>query len=283
MRTSLFRLRGRFVLTLLLASGCEESSKAEEAPPTPEESFRAATVARAVEAARSRAAWYCAQTWSDPTALLLGDILYRRFGVTACASMGEAYLGEAAGFEAMVEPDRTVLSRIVSGSVECSDADTAGLQLEWNRVVAPPLCCPLLPLTETWRAEADALMDDRGYGTTHVAIGVAWARELNCSGGLTDTQQQRLEQELALLITTPPATFDLLGEVVLANVLVRGAQSVPTEMVARILDAEGPLGWSDAPHIDLPNWHTNAVICWGLLEWAGVQQGWLTAARSAMP
>lgn len=283
MRAPLHTLYGQLGTMLLLAAGCEEGPTSKEVTTTPEETFRAETVVRAVEAARQRATWYCGQRWTDPTAFLLGDLLYRRFGIEACDSFGAKFVGDASGVEPMEEPDRTVLSRLVSASVDCSAADTAGLKLEWNRVVAPPLCCPLVPLTETWRAEADLLMDDRGYGTTHVAIGVAWARELRCSGGLTEQQQQRLEQELQLLVATPPATLDLLVEVIVGNVLILGPNSVPPELVARLLDAEGPLGWSDSPEPAILNWHTNAIACWSLLEWAGAQQGWLTAARSALP
>lgn len=277
-------------LGLLLASfsslflaGCDAEQADTPAAPTEAERLRSETAARAEDAARQRATWYCTQPWTDPTATLLGDLLYRRFGVMECSGMGRRFLEDRTGLDPLVEPDRTVLSRLVSDAAVCGAEETAEIQLEWNRVVAPPLCCPEAPLSATWRSEAAQLLNDVGYGTTHVAIALAWARELGCEGGLEAPQVARLENDLAALIETPPATLDLLGEVIVGNVLVRGADAVPTETIATLLDAEGPSGWTDATEVGLADWHTNAVVCWGLLEWAGAQSGWLTAARSRLP
>jgi hypothetical protein len=282
------------VAVLLLAGACSGDTSGEAAAPVGGGIAPSAVGDDDLTAAAERAAAYLADhleefDWAN---LAVADYLGRNWGLEELAGARE--LGRRVAGEGRAGVEWPALGRLFFADQPVPDAG-ARVDLA-NPALVAPLYCDRQPLTD---GDVDALRamltDPGGYGATHAAIAVVWARELGCDSAALDQlatdaaaqirgsldaylgamQQLAEDQDRSLEDVGGELWISDLAMETVAILAYLGDSSLVAEWARFIVANQNPDGGFATPEFDqsASHWHPTLVALWVLLAAAGPGAG----------
>lgn len=145
---------------------------------------------------------------SDPHALLMLDVMRRRFGI---ASFDDAL----ARYDQMMgllphDPILRILRRIADHDNALQPADqAAALTAQVDQLTVPALYCDRTPLPASYAAMLRAANEAGGYQRTHALLALQWLRDNGCESPATTEYENALVRAVAQLVVVDGGITDL--------------------------------------------------------------------------
>jgi len=203
----------------------------------------------------------------DPYALIMLDVLRRRFGVASFDDALSRY-DELVREDPRRDPMLRVFRRIVDHDNKLQPGDDAAVTLLVDQLTVPALYCDRTPPPSNYGALLDAANGSGGYLRTHALLSLQWLRENGCAMPAAADYEKALLDGVAGLIVDDGAASDL--ELEAAGFLYaygRGDMVHPTfvdEVMAQQNDDGGWLvGVSEQRGSD---WHASIIATYLLLH-----------------
>jgi hypothetical protein len=202
----------------------------------------------------------------DPVALLLLDVMHRRYGI-------EAFSGASARFDELLarwpDPpiDAIAFRRVFDPTQTLTPAELAMIAPGVNEVTVPALHCDTLPQAADYgdRLVADAALGS--YELTHVALAMIWITELGCTPPTDAAFYDQVLVDTLALVDTRDGVTDLEIEAAIFGALLGGTAVVDGDVLDAVLDAQLDDGtWPHDPGDRDGIAHTTTLALMLLLE-----------------
>jgi len=197
----------------------------------------------------------------EPHALLMLDVIYRRFGIAAFADALQRY-------DAVVSESRDqqaallrLFRRIADHDNPLELDDLKAVTADVDRVTLPALYCDRLGLLSEYPAMLDEAVRSGGYLRTHVLLASIWWQDNGCQVPLPDGFLEAMYHETTALIGDDPVIEDLELEAAAFLYMAGQGELVDEGFIQRAIalqTADG--GWLTVSIIPgESDWHTTAV------------------------
>ena len=203
----------------------------------------------------------------EPDALLMGDVMYRRFGI-------EAFAGSLQLYDQILEenPDEAPLIRVFRRIADHDnlllDNDLASVLLDTDRLTVPALYCDHLGLPTDYPGQLLHGANQGGYMLTHALLASIWIQENGCEVPLSDDLVEALYIANAELINEDYVVRDLELEAAAFLYLAGQGKLVKGTFIDKIIalqNSDG--GWSNTSNKPAASdWHATALALLVLLH-----------------
>ena len=212
---------------------------------------------RNLQQAVGNATIYFAQN-QEPYALLLLDVLYRRFGVTEFADSLQRY-DRILAENPENAPLLRIFRRIANYNNTLQPEDFYAVTADVDKITVPALYSDRGSLPDNYVSELNDAAHSGGYMLTHALLAIIWLQDNHCDPGYDF--RESVYHANAELISDDPVVTDL--ELEAATFLYAAGQGtlVDSTFVQLVMAAQNyDGGWSysnDKP--DSSNWHTSVL------------------------
>jgi hypothetical protein len=193
-------------------------------------------------------------------ALMMLDVIYRRFGITEFADALQKY-DQAIATHPQDAPIMRVFRRIADHNNQLQPGDLQSVTYDIDRLTVPALYCDRYGLPDDYAAQLGQAANLGDYMLTHTVLAWVWIQENGCTLQLPDGFIQSLYQATAALINNDPVVDDLELEAAAFLYLAGQGALVNTSFVNRAIAVQnidgGWLTYSNEPGES--NWHATAV------------------------
>ena len=193
-------------------------------------------------------------------ALMMLDVMYRRFGITEFADALQQY-DQAIATHSQDAPIMRVFRRIADHNNQLQPGDLQSVTYDIDRLTVPALYCDRYGLPDDYASQLGQAANLGDYMLTHAVLAWVWIQENGCTLQLPDGFIQSLYQATAALINNDPVVDDLELEAAAFLYLAGQGALVNTSFVNRAIAAQnfdgGWLTYSNEPGES--NWHATAV------------------------
>ncbi len=204
---------------------------------------------------------------NDPYALLLLDVVRRRFGIAAFADALQRYDQIMA-----VLPDQAPLMRLFRRIADHDNplqySDLEAVSEDTDLVTVPALYCDQLGLPNNYLSMLDQATRLGNYMLTHALLACIWIQENDCEIPLSNDFIENVYRANAALINDDQVVDDLELEAVAFLCLAGQGALVDHAFVDRVIAVQNyDGGW--LPSSDTPgdsDWHTTALALLLLLH-----------------
>lgn len=197
---------------------------------------------------------------NDLYALLLLDVVHRRFGIAAFADALQRY-DEVMAVHPDQAPLMRVFRRIADYDNPLQDEDLLKLSEDIDLVTAPALYCDRLGIPSNYPSTLDRATRLGDYMLTHALLACIWIQENGCDVPLPDDFIENMYRANAALIGDDPVVDDLELEAAAFLCLAGQGAMVDHSFVERVIAVQNDDGgWllsSDKPGDS--DWHTTAL------------------------
>jgi len=218
----------------------------------------------------------------DPPHLAALAYLYRNWDVpqlsTADSRARAGLAQQLDGTAEVVSPDSLEFARWIDPAMRQPLVDRGAERSETSVVMAAGLYCDVVGVTPDEIALMQRLVDEGGYGATHVLLGYAWATELGCDDPALVAVGQRAVERVAnefvdRIISAPvlrTAIDDLFVEQGAFLALVGRTDLLTQGWLQAVADSQLPGGgWAavsvDDAGVPEPDWHATLLALWAML------------------
>jgi hypothetical protein len=204
---------------------------------------------------------------SNAYALLLLDVIHRRFGIAAFADALQGY------DQIMAErPDQAPLLRVFRRIADHDNplqySDLEAVSEDIDLVTVPALYCDQLGLPNNYASMLDQATRIGNYMLTHALLACIWIQENGCKVPLSDASIENIYRANAALINDDPVVDDIELEAAAFLYLAGQGALVNHAFVERVIAVQNnDGGWllsSDTPGDS--DWHTTALALLLLLH-----------------
>ena len=203
----------------------------------------------------------------EPDALLMLDVMYRRFGVSKFADALQRYdqLLAEDPFEA---PTMRLFRRIAIRDNPLQAGDLELVSFDVDRITIPALYCDQRGLPFDYSAQLIKAADSGEYMLTHALLACIWIQENGCEVQLPDGFIENLYNANAELIDENPVVSDLEMEAAAFLYLAGQGALVEDAFIERVLVVQNyDGGWSSySDESGTSQWHTTVVALMLLLH-----------------
>ncbi len=193
-------------------------------------------------------------------ALLMLDVMYRRFGITQFAGALQLY-DQAIDTHPQDAPIMRVFRRIADYDSPLYPGDLQSVTFDIDRLTVPALYCDRFELPDDYAAQLEQAANLGDYMLTHTVLSWVWIQENGCTLQLPDGFIQSLYQATAAIINNDPVVNDLELEAAAFLYLAGQGVLVDNGFVNLAIAAQNfDGGWlpsSNGPGES--NWHATAV------------------------
>ncbi len=196
----------------------------------------------------------------DPDALLLLDVVHRRFGIAAFADALQRY------DQVVVEGWREaallrLFRRIADYDNPLGPGDLEAVFIDIDRLTVPALYCDRLGLPPNYTAMLDEAVRSGRYLLTHALLACIWIQENGCEVPMPDGFIEDVYRANAALIGDDPVVDDLELEAAALLYLAGQGALVDHAFVERVIAVQNyDGGW--LPSSDTPgesHWHATVL------------------------
>jgi hypothetical protein len=203
----------------------------------------------------------------EPDALLLLDVVHRRFEIAEFADSLQRY--DQVQVEGWREAAlKRVFRRIADHDNQLQQGDLEAVFIDIDLLTVPALYCDRLGLPPDYSAMLDEAVRTGEYMLTHALLACIWIRENGCEVPLSDEAIENMYSANAALINDDPVVDDLELEAATFLYLAGQGALVDHVFVERVIAVQnndgGWLGSSDT--LGDSNWHTTALALLLLLH-----------------
>ncbi len=204
---------------------------------------------------------------TKPDALLMADVIYRRFGIEALAGSLQLYdkiLSE--------NPDRAPLMRVFRRIADCNnvlqDHDLEVVQLDTDLLTVPALYCDRLGFPSDYTEHLSIGISQGGYMLTHALLACIWIQENNCEVPISEDLMEDLYVANADLINEDDVVRDLELEAAAFLYIAGRGELVKTTFIEKIVEVQNSDGgWSaNSNNPSTSEWHATALALLVLLH-----------------
>ncbi len=201
---------------------------------------------------------YMAQT-QEPSALLMLDVLYRRFGIAEFKDSLQRYdnLLASTPQDAMMR----LLRRIGDYSNPVQSADFNAITEATDRITIPALYADRMSLPDNYPSILNDAKNNGGYMLTHALLATIWLKENNCTVSMPDNFMETLYYECVALTRNGLPVTDLDLEAAAFLHLAGQGTIVDDSFVQSVMATQnsdgGWSGSSDKPGISY--WHASVL------------------------
>ena len=224
--------------------------------PTPPSAVQSTN--RTLEEAVGNATSYLAQT-PEPYALLMLNVMYRRFGITEFADSLQHYDQVLTN-----NPDNALLllfRRIADYSNNVPTDYISAVTADIDKITVPALYSDRENLPDNYMSELEDAANSGGYLLTHALLATIWLQENYCELPISNDFAESLYYANARLIGTDSVVNDLQLEAAAFLYLAGQGRRVDDAFVRRVIATQNyDGGWSassDTP--DGSYWHTSVL------------------------
>jgi hypothetical protein len=197
----------------------------------------------------------------EPHALLMLDVMYRRFGIAAFADALQRYDEVVSERPTGQAPLLRLFRRIADHDNPLVLDDLNAVTIDIDRVTIPALYCDRLGLFREYPAMLDEAVRRGGYLRSHVLLASIWWQDNGCQVPLPEGFLEAMYRENAALIGDDPVIDDLELEAAAFLYVAGQGELVEESFVERVIaqqtDDGGWLTVSDVPGES--DWHTTAA------------------------
>jgi hypothetical protein len=203
----------------------------------------------------------------EPDALLMIDVMHRRFGIEVFAGALERYDEQVSSHTDDVSMLR-IFRRIADYYNPLQEGDLQAVYAETDRITVPALYCDRLALPPNYPAMLEDASRRGGYMLTHVLLALTWLRENDGDVSLPDGFKQDVFRKNAALINDDNVVTDLELEAA-AFLYLMGQDALVNsgfvEKVVAVQNLDG--GWRlSSAESDVSNWHPTVLALFFLLH-----------------
>jgi hypothetical protein len=223
----------------------------QEPAPTPAPSALQSAIANAIDFFEGE---------RDPDALLLLDVVHRRFGIEAFADALQRY--DQVVVEGWRETAlKRVFRRIADHDNPLQPGDLEAVFIDIDLLTVPALYCDRLGLPPYYSAMLDKAMRSGNYMLTHALLACIWIQENGCEVPLSNEFVENMYRANAALINNDPVVTDLELEAAVLLYLAGQGALVNHAFVDRVIAVQNDDGgW--LPSSDTPgdsHWHATVL------------------------
>jgi hypothetical protein len=193
-------------------------------------------------------------------ALMMLDVMYRRFGITEFADALQQY-DQAIATHPQDAAIMRVFRRIADHDNQLQPGDLQSVTYDIDRLTVPALYCDRYGLPDDYAAQLEQAANLGDYMLTHTVLAWIWLQENGCTLQLPDGFIQSLYQATAALINNDSVVDDLELEAAAFLYLAGQGTLVNNSFVNRAIAGQnfdgGWLTYSNEPGES--NWHATAV------------------------
>jgi hypothetical protein len=193
-------------------------------------------------------------------ALMMLDVMYRRFGVTEFADALQQY-DQAIDTHPQDAAIMRVFRRIADHDNQLYPGDLQSVTYDIDRLTVPALYCDRYELPDDYPAQLEQAANLGEYMLTHTVLSWIWIQENGCTLQLPDGFIQNVYQATAALINNDSVVDDLELEAAAFLYLAGQGALVDNSFVNLAISAQnydgGWLTYSNEPGES--NWHATAV------------------------
>jgi hypothetical protein len=195
---------------------------------------------------------------SEPYALVMLDVMHRRFGIAAFEDALARY-DQALMQETASAPLLRIFRRIADHDNPLSPGDEAAVTNELDRVTVPALYCDRTPLPAEYATALEQANRAGGYPRTHALLALQWLRDNGCASPAPTGYEPGLTKAVAELIAVDGVTTDLELEAAgFLHLYGRGALVNPAYVDEAVALQKDDGGWLEAAS-ETPgsSWHAS--------------------------
>lgn len=171
------------------------------APRTPAERLRLEAVERAI-------GFFSRPPAREPYALIMLDVMHRRFGIAAFETALARYDAELSR-ATQTAPGLRLFRRIADHENVLQPGDQASVTTALDSLTVPALYCDRTPLPSDYAQRLERANASGGYQRTHALLALLWLRENGCASPAAPGYEQALSAALPELIAADGETHDL--------------------------------------------------------------------------
>jgi len=206
-------------------------------------------------------------TLTEPYAMLMLNVIYRRFGITEFADSLQIYdqaLASSSGTDASL---LRVFRRIASYDNLLQVGDMMAVTAETDKITVPALYCDQFGLYDDYPELLAQAANGEDYILTHALLATIWMQENNYQPKLPASFLEALYQDTADLIGNDPVVTDLELEAATFLYLADKGSMVDNVFIQNVVEAQNvDGGWCD-PEFSLDsNWHSSVLALLLLLH-----------------
>lgn len=206
-------------------------------------------------------------TLTEPYAMLMLNVIYRRFGINEFADSQQIYdqaLASSSGANASL---LRVFRRITSYENTLQAGDMTAVTADTDKITVPALYCDQFGLEEEYPELLAQATDRKGYMLTHVLLATIWMQENNYQPHLSSGFLEGICQDTDDLIGNDPVVTDLELEAAAFLYLAGKGSMVDSVFIQKVVEAQNvDGGWCD-PYVSLDsNWHSSVLALLLLLH-----------------
>ena len=150
----------------------------------------------------------CLKDTREPYALLMLDVMYRRFGIAEFAYALQRY-DQVMAEHPEQGPLLRVFRRIADYDNPIQSEDLQKVSLDMDRITVPALYCDRLGLSDNYPEKLGEAARTGGYMLTHVLLALIWIQDNGCELPLPDTFIDAIYRNTAALISNDSVVTDL--------------------------------------------------------------------------
>jgi hypothetical protein len=196
----------------------------------------------------------------EPHALLMLDVMHRRFGIAAFADALQRY-DEALAERPEHAPLLRVFRRIADHDNPLYSEDLQEVSEDIDRITVPALYCDRLGLPDNYPEMLDEAARTGGYLLTHVLLAWIWIQDNGCEVPLPDGFIETMYRANAALIGDDPVVNDLELEAAAFLYLAGQGALVDDAFVERVIAVQNyDGGWLySSDTLGDSYWHTTVL------------------------
>jgi hypothetical protein len=227
-------------------------------PPLPPNTQRPTN--RTLSEAVGNATHYLSQT-KEPYALLMLDVIYRRFGITEFNDSLQVFDGQLAA-----NPPDAPIQRVFRRMADYSNSvlqptDFYAVRFDLDRVTVPALYSDRFDLPPDYSSTFTSAVGSGGYLLTHALLATIWFQDNHYNLSLSEDFKDNLYRANAALVNGDSAVTDLELEAAAFLYLAGQGALVDEAFVQHVIAAQNyDGGWSaSSDSADNSFWHTSVL------------------------
>lgn len=204
----------------------------------------------------------------EPHALLMLDVMYRRFGIAAFADALQRYDEVLSESPTQQAPMLRLFRRIADHDNLLVRDDLRSISVDIDLITIPALYCDSLGFFSEYPAMLNEAVRSGGYLRTHVLLASIWWQDNGCEVMLPEGFIEAMYQENAKLIGDNPAIDDLELEAAAFLYIAGQGELVDESFVERAIAQQTEDGgwWTNSAVPGDSDWHTTAAALLLLLH-----------------
>jgi hypothetical protein len=215
---------------------------------------------RTIQQAVTNAVGFC-EDLREPDALLMLDVMHRRFGIEAFADSLQRYDKVLSELPEEEIPHLRVFRRIADSDNPIRDEDWLAISADIDFFIVPALYCDRRSLPDNYFEALSRAASMGGLQLTHTLLACIWIQENDCEGSLPEGFMGKVCRATAALINGDSVVNEVeLEAAAFLNLAGQGAL-VNVSFVERVVAAQnGDGGWlrsSDSPENSY--WHSTVL------------------------